>query len=225
MSSIREIPMPSEHRGFLVAFEGIDGAGKTTQARLLRESLSAAGYDSVALKEPTLGEWGRKVSMMSKEGRTLTPRQEFEYFYEDRKEDVREHINPALSKGQVVILDRYYYSNIAYQGARGLDQKFIEYENLKIAPKPDLVIILDIDSTTAKHRIVKIRKDQPNHFEQRLGPVRNIFLKMKEKPEVVIIDGNKPVSEIHSSVLELVLPMVKSRLEKNVVEFSRRNTT
>ena len=221
-----ESELPKQSRGFLIAFEGIDGAGKTTQAHLLGKKLIEEGFDAVVLKEPTMGEWGRKIALMSKNGRTLSAEEEFKYFYEDRRQDVEENIEPALKKGKIVVMDRYYYSNMAYQGAKGLDPEYIEKMNLQIAPKPNLVLILDIDATTAKERIVNVRKDQPNHFEQRLSPVRDIFRKIaKPRREIKIINGNRSVEDIHSLVFSLVLPMVDQLNEQKIVRYHRRNTT
>ncbi|MHB8568504.1 MAG: dTMP kinase [Nitrososphaerales archaeon] len=215
-----------QRRGFLIALEGIDGAGKTTQANLLGKKLNEDGFDAIVLKEPTVGEWGRKISMMSKFGRTLSAEDEFKYFYEDRKEDVEKNIDPALRSGKIVIMDRYYYSNMAYQGAKGLDPTFIENKNLEIAPEPDLVIILDIDATTAKDRIVNGRKDQPNHFEHRLSPVRKIFLDIAhERQNVEVLDGNQPAEKIHSWIFQLVSGKVGQANERQIIRYNRRSAT
>lgn len=217
----KEGQSPARHKGFLIVFEGIDGAGKTTQAKILAENLTREGFETCMLKEPTSGEWGTKIKIMSRDGRTLSPREEFRYFYEDRKEDVRDNINPALEEGKVVVLDRYYYSNMAYQGAKGLDQTYIEEENLKIAPKPDLVILLDIDVVTAHHRIINFRKGQPNHFEQRLKPVRENFLEIaKSHSGIKVIDGRQSIDNISSDVLTLVLPRVEARIEKRIINYN-----
>lgn len=214
-------PTSMRHKGFLIAIEGIDGAGKTTQAKLLGHKLVQEEYDVLVLKEPTTGEWGRKISFMSKHGRNLSAHDEFMYFFEDRKEDVTKNICPALADGKVVIMDRYYYSNMAYQGAKGLDQDLIEKKNLEIAPKPDLVILLDIDVETAHHRIINFRKGQPNHFEQRLTPVRERFLKIAAThQEIVKLDGNQNVDELSSQILELVLSRVGANVERKIVKLN-----
>jgi dTMP kinase len=216
----------SSRTGFLVAFEGIDGAGKTTQANLLGNRLREEGYDCVVFKEPTMGEWGRKIALMSKNGRMLSGEEELKYFYEDRREDVKNNIEPALEKGKIVIMDRYFYSTMAYQGAKGLDPDYIEQKNLEIAPKPDLVILLDIDTNTARDRIL-LRKDQPNHFEQRLGPVREIFLKIaKTRSEIKTIPGDLPVQEIHSTAYSLVIAKLEEKHERRrIVKYTRDRPT
>ncbi len=215
----------SSHAGLLIALEGIDGAGKTTQANLLSNRLRAEGYDCVVFKEPTMGEWGRKIALLSKNGRTLSAEEELKYFYEDRREDVQHNIEPALKKGKIVIMDRYYYSTMAYQGAKGLVPEHIEQKNLEIAPKPDLVIVLDIDTSTAKHRIL-LRKDQPNHFEQRLGPVREIFQKIaKTRSEINTIPGDLSIQEIHSRIYSLVIAKLEEKHERRIVRYTRNSPT
>src|SRR3989304_2353402 len=109
-------------RGILVAIEGIDGAGKTTQTAMLCARLCKNGYSAVSFHEPTDSKWGRKIRELAKNGRhKITAQDEMNLFYQDRIEDVKANINPALKRKNVVIMDRYYFSNIAYQSARGLN--------------------------------------------------------------------------------------------------------
>src|SRR4030042_5497767 len=105
-------------KGLLIVFEGIDGAGKSTQARLLLRKVRAIGCEAISFREPTRGKWGRAIKRMAKTAGSLTPEEELDLFIKDRKENVRNNIKPALSGRKVVILDRYYYSTIAYQGAK-----------------------------------------------------------------------------------------------------------
>ncbi|MGI0079807.1 MAG: dTMP kinase [Nitrososphaerales archaeon] len=195
--------------GFFIAIEGIDGAGKTTQANLLEKRLEDSGYDAVVFHEPTIGEWGRKVALLSQHGRTVTPEEEFGFFYEDRKEDVEHNILPALREGKIVIMDRYYYSNMAYQGAKGIDPLLIERKNLQVAPKPNITFILDITAQTAKKRITYVRNDKLNHFEQSLTTVRNIFLKLvKSHPEIKVIDGEQGLDDVREQIFSAVQKMI-----------------
>jgi dTMP kinase len=116
--------LPHHHlcRGLLIVFEGIDGSGKTTHVRLLDQRLRRAGYDVVCLKEPTEGPWGQKLRQLAQHGRQeIPPTTELEWFLQDRREDVEHNIQPALARGQIVVLDRYYFSTIAYQGTLQLD--------------------------------------------------------------------------------------------------------
>ncbi|MDY6852969.1 MAG: dTMP kinase, partial [Thermodesulfobacteriota bacterium] len=89
-------------RGVFLAFEGIDGAGKTTQAFVLKDRLEDIGLEAVYVKEPTSGQWGRKIKEIAGKGRDGLPAEkELDYFIFDREEDVRENIAPALEQNKV----------------------------------------------------------------------------------------------------------------------------
>ena len=141
-------------RGILVALEGIDGAGKSTQAKHLAAIFRAQGYAVTSLREPTLSPWGRRLrEAMATGRRILTPSQELDLFLQDRRYDVAVNLLPALAACQLVLLDRYYLSSMAYQGALGIDPESIRRLNETFAPVPDLVFILLIPPTEALQRI------------------------------------------------------------------------
>src|SRR5262245_60816806 len=129
--------------GILVAIEGIDGAGKTTQAEMIEQRLATAGFEVIRAKEPTAGRYGQQLRDSATSGR-LPPEQELELFLADRREHVVTTIQPALEAGKVVILDRYYFSMAAYQGARGMDPEAILAVNETFAPPPDLLVLLRV---------------------------------------------------------------------------------
>jgi len=200
----------------LIAIEGIDGAGKTTQARLLCEALAREGYETLYLKEPTDGPFGRKIRALAREGRDeITPREEFRLFLEDRKQDVEENIRPALEAGKVVVLDRYFYSSIAYQGALGLDPEFINRENRKIAICPELMIYLAIPAEMTQERIEQNRGDSINLFEKLhyLKKVKANFDAMPY-PEVWRVDGSASVGEISRRIRERVLGLLREKVRR-----------
>lgn len=140
-------------RGFLIALEGVDGAGKTTQATSLAAVLARYGRRVLLTREPTFGDAGQRLQKYLAGGRRhLTPAEELALFQEDRREHVEKAIRPALKQGWVVITDRYYYSSAAYQGALGLDPDLILAESESFAPRPDLVIILTVPLSLALAR-------------------------------------------------------------------------
>ena len=156
--------------------------------------------------EPTNGQWGRRIRTLAREGRDVTPEEESELFLKDRMEDVALNIRPALEAGSVVVMDRYYYSNMAYQGALGLDMEDIRKRNEEFSPVPDAVVIIDVEPSTGSDRIT-VRKGQPDHFEGEdyQVKVREQYLKMERYPNVHIIDGQGDPEEVHGRVLEAVL--------------------
>lgn len=208
--------MINKMKGVLITIEGIDGVGKTTQTGLLSKYLKNKGHVVVHLREPTDGFWGKKIKNLSKRGRTASPEEECQWFLNDRKEDVEKNINPALAEGKIVVMDRYYYSTMAYQGALGLDVEKIRQKNEGFAPKPDLVIILDAPPKTGLERITKGRNEELNYFEslEYQEKVRAIFLSMKDQDNVRMVDGSLVLDEVQNHIREIVcnlLDSIKSR--------------
>ncbi len=197
--------------GLLIAIEGIDGAGKTTQAVLLCNALGNEGYEVIYLKEPTDGPYGMKIRALAIKGRhEITPLEEFELFLMDRIQDVEENIKPALRAGKIVVIDRYFYSSIAYQGALGLDPEFINRANRTIAICPDILIYLSIPALLSTHRIEKTRGDSVNLFEKMeyLEKVKAVFDAMIY-PEKWTVDGTNSLDKIHREILDRVLALIR----------------
>ena len=196
-------------KGLLIVFEGIDGAGKSTQARLLLRKVRAIGCEAISFREPTRGKWGRAIKRMAKTAGSLTPEEELDLFIKDRKENVRNNIKPALSGKKVVILDRYYYSTIAYQGAKGIDPAYIKRLNERFAVKPDLVFILDIEAGRGLGRIRnRKRKDLLFERERYLARVREIFGGFRGR-RFVRLDAARPKEELAGEIASRLLPLIK----------------
>jgi dTMP kinase len=179
-------------RGILFVFEGIDGSGKSTQAGLLTEHLAREGYDAVLLREPTDGKYGKKIRLAAHANRRREdPEREYELFLLDRKQNVEENIGPALANRRVVVLDRYYFSTMAYQGARGIDPERIRIENEAFAPAPDRVFYISISVAEGLRRIARDRGGFTSfEREEYLNRVKEIFDgHMACLPFVVTVDG------------------------------------
>lgn len=187
-----------------IVIEGIDGTGKSTQSKRLAEHFNAQGKTVILSREPTDGPWGTLLRNSAQTGR-LSPEDELQAFLNDRRQHVEELIKPSLAAGHVVILDRYYFSTMAYQGARGFDPVQIRKDNEAFAPVPDLLLILDLDVDTALTRIGS-RGDTANEFEQRanLSRCREIFLSLKDEPFAKLIDANGTTDEVTQSILRAV---------------------
>ena len=175
--------------GLLIVLEGIDGSGKTTQARSLLRRLRSRGWEAVFFREPSRGKWGREIKRKAARADSLTPPDELALFVKDRRENVEKNLKPALREGKVVVLDRYYFSTIAYQGAKGIDPRRIRRMNEAFAVKPDLVIILDIAAGEGLARIAG-RKTRDELFEREdyLARVAKIFKNFRG-PGILHLDG------------------------------------
>ena len=140
-------------RGKLIVFEGIDGTGKSTHIRLLTQYLEERGHTVCTSFEPTRGEWGMRVRQAAISGTRLSVAEEIRCLLQDRREHVERLIAPALARGSWVLLDRYYLSMMAYQGATGADVQQIREWNESFAPAPDLAFWLDIPVRLSMQRI------------------------------------------------------------------------
>ena len=191
-------------RGLFIVIEGIDGTGKSTQARRLGEWLASQGREVVLSREPTAGPWGQKVRESAATGR-LSPEDELEYFLNDRREHVAELIAPSLAAGKIVVLDRYYFSTMAYQGASGFAPAEIRRKNEEFAPVPDLLLIMDLAVDAALERI-GARGDTANEFEKRenLERCREIFLSLKDESFARVINTCGTLDEVAERVREAV---------------------
>jgi len=203
----------SSTQGLFVVFEGIDGTGKSTQVRLLAEALERLGESPVVSCEPTHGPWGQRIRDSAASGR-MSPREELAAFLEDRTEHVEKLIRPALAQGRIVILDRYFYSSVAYQGARVGDPEGVLREMESRFPIPDAIFLLDLDPMLAIRRIAECRGEDPNEFEgaENLLQSRAIFLSLRE-PKIVVVDATQSVPAVHRVVLKAFLdgPLAERR--------------
>jgi dTMP kinase len=191
-------------KGFLVVLEGIDGTGKSTQARALLRRLRAAGVPAARFREPSRGRWGREIRRLARTAGSVTPEEELELFVKDRRENVERNLKPALAAGKVVVLDRYYFSTVAYQGAKGLDPVRIRRLNERFAPRPDLVFILDLDPAGGLARIAgRGRRDELFEREDYLARVREIFRSFKGR-KFVPLDAGRGKRALGRSIWERV---------------------
>jgi dTMP kinase len=197
--------MKSDFPGSLLIFEGIDGTGKSTQMSLLAKALEENGHTVVTSREPTNGPFGQKLRDSMTTGR-LSPEEELALFHDDRRDHVEHLILPALEAGKIVILDRYYFSTMAYQGARGFDPEEIRRLNEDFAPVPDQVFLLELPIETALERI-GCRDGSGNTFEQKenLETCHRIFAGLEDSC-LHRIDASQPPAAVHEAVLACLTP-------------------
>ena len=196
-----------------ISIEGGDGAGKTTQARLLADNLKSLGSDVVLVHEPGGTELGEMLRSWLKEtGKEISPQAELLSFGAARAELVENIIKPALAKGTIVVADRYSDSTTAYQGyGHELPLDVIERVN-SIATQgiyPDLTFILDLDSAQAYNRgIARDNESNERRFEDMNESFHSrVFTGFREiaanEPiRCTIIDSSKPIDLIEKEILD-----------------------
>ena len=189
--------------GVLVNLEGIDGCGKSTQSKLLLEKLEGEGEKVIILKEPTKRPHGQKLWDVLHGKRKASNEEILELFVLDRKQHVEEKIQPALDDGTVVLMDRYYYSSMAYQVAGGIDVEEIREKHV-FAPKPDVVLIFDLPVSVALERVKGHSDADEFEKEEHLEKVREAYLDLENDPLVRIVDATGTPEEIFGNVWRLV---------------------
>ncbi len=200
-----------ERRGRLITFEGIDGSGKTTQARLLAERLTEEGHAVTFLREPggtVLGERIREI-LLDTAHDDMSPVAELFLYLAARAQITFAAIRPAIDRGGVVVMDRFMDSTTAYQGyARGLGFDLARELNAVATGGllPDLTIVIDTPADIGLSRL----GGEPDRLESEglmfMERVRNGFLKLcdSEPGRVVRVDGDRPVGDVFEDVLRLV---------------------
>ena len=201
--------MSSSNSAKFITFEGIDGCGKSTQVSLLVDKLRSISIDTLQLREPTDGPHGLRLRSILNEEIQAEHDEMLDLFVKDRKQHVSEKIEPALNSGKTVVMDRYYYSTMAYQSASGFSMEKIRADN-SFAPVPDLVLILDIPAEDGVKRVLK--EGNADRFEKVnfLNRVREQYLKLKDEPNVQLIDASLDVQEIHANIWPFVENLMES---------------
>ena len=185
--------------GAVIAIEGIDGAGKTTQAKRVVRRLKSLGYRAAYTSEPTNTRIGRLIKT-ELSGRITNPHKQALLFAADRIDHVYRVIRPLMEKGFIVVCDRYLYSSFAYQGVLTRDVGWVREIN-RMAPPPSLAILIDVPVAVALKRKRRFRG-----FEnaQLLEAVRAAYLTLLEEGLMVSVDGNRDVAEVERDLLSII---------------------
>jgi dTMP kinase len=203
--------VPSPSQGRLIAFEGVEGAGKSTQVELLRQALEKAGRRVVTTREPGGTPLGEQVrSILLDPASALDARTEALLFAAARAQLVAQVIRPALERAEVVLCDRYLDSSLAYQGAaRGLGLEPVAAINgfATEGLLPDLVVLLRVDPAEglARQRGGRDRIERQDlEFHQRVAQ-GFLDLAAADPERFVVIDGAAPVDRVAAEVRAAVL--------------------
>ncbi len=206
---------------FFITFEGIEGSGKSSQVKLLKDHLTKEGRDVLLVREPggtVIGEEVRSILLNKEKGDGMDSLTELLLYEACRVEIVKNVIKPALENGQVVICDRFTDSTVSYQGyARGLDIELINSLNEKATDgiKPDLTLLIDLPVEDGLRRAnARIDEKETGNKEDRFEQegtsfhekVRGGFLEIAENDpkRVKIVDGGREISAIHRDICDIL---------------------
>ena len=192
--------------GLFIAFEGGDGAGKSTQVALLREAFEAAGRTVTVTRQPGGTELGQQIRDLVLHGDHVAPRAEALLFAADKAHHVEQLIRPALRRGDVVITDRYTDSSVAYQGA-GRDLGAQEVHDLNMwavdGLVPELTVVVDISAQEGRRRRGDVHDRLESEEDAFHESIRAHYLAMAQgNPQrYVVVDGTRPPEDIHDDVV------------------------
>jgi dTMP kinase len=209
-------------KSFFICFEGVEGSGKSTQAKLLYEFIKKKITKKVILtREPGGTLFSEKIRNLMLDKKTnISPLTEFFLLMAARNEHITSKINFYLKKNFIIICDRFFYSTLAYQHyLEGMDKKFIFSIQKKIFNKvhPDITFLIDLNKKESKVRINK-RAKKTNRFDKlssyHFNKIRNGFIKISKiyKNKIVLIKGSKSLNEIHNEINTKTLKILNARL-------------
>lgn len=205
--------------GLFITLEGLEGSGKTTQQKYIVDELRDKGFDVLLTREPGATRLGKRIRelLLDPEWSEMTPRAEILLFAADRAQHVEEVVKPALEDGKIVISDRYFDSNLAYQGyGRGLDIEIVKKINLWAVDylKPDLTLFLDlpveVGLARARAQTVdklgdRLEREELKFYQQ----IRDGYLKLAEESERFrVIDANRSIKEVKADILQAIEEMI-----------------
>lgn len=188
-----------------ITFEGIDGSGKTTQAKLLAEHLKENGFDVVETKEPGAGKLGQQIrEILLNPNNDICAQSEIMLFLADRIQHIETIILPALRAGKIVICDRYHDSTLAYQGGgRNISLVWMESIEARFILTPNITFWLDIPVEESQKRLAK--KDKCRFEQEGLEfykKVREEYLYLYSGNEKIVrVDAMKDKDTIHEYIV------------------------
>ena len=200
----------------LIVIEGLDGAGTTTQARLVVEALRQKGVPAHLTREPSDGPVGRLIREMlvgqhAIDGQPLSQTTFSLLFAADRLDHLQREVEPALARGEVVVSDRWYHSSLAYQGT-ATERAWIDLLNQR-ARRPDLTVLLRVRAETAARRRLAAGRAQ-ELFEDLAMQERvaagydQVFAALLDREPVVVLDGEREVERVFVDLMRQIEPVL-----------------
>ena len=195
-----------------ITFEGGEGTGKSTQAKLLLASIKNTSERVILTREPGGTEIAEEIrKIIVKDNYNLNTVSELLLIYAARNEHLKDIITPSLDKGDVILCDRFLDSTFVYQvQGKKIDQNIFEYFNNLIVRdyKPEITFIIDIDPRIGIERSLKLKKKETKYEKLPLSfheKVRNNFITLSKKGHrFKLIDGNKSIMEIHKEIIMII---------------------
>ncbi len=207
--SLAEASSAAAAEGFLVAFEGGDGAGKSTQVRLLAATLEAAGRQVLVTRQPGGTPLGQQLRDLVLHGGPMSARAEALIFAADKAQHVDAVIRPALAAGQAVLTDRYTDSSVAYQGA-GRSLGAVEVHELQMWAVdhlvPDLTVVVDVPADEGRRRRGAVHDRLEAEADDFHDAIRQHFLAMAagHPDRYLVVDGTLAPEQIQAAVVDRV---------------------
>lgn len=197
--------------GFFLVFEGVEGSGKSTQARLLASTLAAQNAPHILTREPGGTAVGEEIRRILLHGHDMPPESELLLFNAARAAFVKEVVRPALAAGKIVLADRFFYSSLAYQAyGRGLplEQAKAVCEFAIAGTRPDLTIILDVPLAEGEQR--RATRSGPDRIERAGSEFHSRVaeayrLLPRTEPDVVEVSGTGSVEEVQKRIAALLI--------------------
>ncbi len=198
-----------------ITFEGVEGVGKSTQVKLLTDSLRASGIDCIATREPGGTVFGERVRALALQPESPSPMAELLLMFAARAVHLEEVIRPALASGRWVVCDRFTDASFAYQGAgRGLPFDLIESlkQHVEQSTEPDLTILLDLEPELGRERAAA--RDSQNKAKDRFETqsaefftrVRAAYLERAARfsDRFIVVDAARPIGAVHEAICDAV---------------------
>ena len=222
-------------QGFFITFEGLEGCGKSTQVKMLFNSLKQRYLPVMITKEPggtKIGDEIRKI-LLDQKNNGMDYKAEMLLFLASRSENVRLNIIPALEEGKIVISDRFLDSTTVYQGyGRGININTIQQLNQLVVEKavPDLTFILDIEPNVGLKRSTSFSGSREIRFEEEfigkkvingklfLDRVRDGYFQIAKNnsKRIKVINANRNKDEIFNDILDIVNEKIKMQYSKYI---------